>query len=204
MEFPDLGKKCSASVCNIHDFLPYTCVYCNHIFCQEHFKLQDHQCPSLNDPKMDVRVPVCPLCSKPVTVPRGQDPNINMNQHIQNNCVDPQPKSDNTCPKKGCITKMLVPMQCPDCGRSFCVKHRLPIDHTCKGKQTSSKPSTKNSNSSRLEMERERKERINQRVQEMSRLQQKLKQGKITDKEQMQLAKLQSAQGEKNGKCVIS
>ncbi|CAO3700371.1 unnamed protein product [Rhizopus stolonifer] len=170
------------------------------MFSQDHFKLQDHQCPSLNDPMMDVRVPVCPLCEKPVTVPRGQDPNIRMNQHIQNNCADLQPKNDNTCPKKGCTTKMLVPMQCPDCGRSFCVKHRLPIDHACKGKQVE----TNSSNNSRAEMERQRKERINKRKQEISRLQQKLKQGKMTEQEQVQLAKLQSMPGEKNGKCVVS
>lgn len=57
-----------------------------------------------------------------------------MNQHIQSNCSDLEPKNDNTCRKKGCTTKMLVPMHCTECGFSFCVKHRLEVDHQCKGK----------------------------------------------------------------------
>ncbi|RCH92746.1 zinc finger, AN1-type domain, partial [Rhizopus azygosporus] len=177
MEFPDLGKRCTAPACNLYDFLPYTCIYCKHIFCQEHFKLQDHHCPSLNDPNMDIRVPTCPICEKPVSVPRGQDPNIRMNEHIQNNCADLKPKNDNTCRKKGCTTKMLVPMQCPDCKRSFCVKHRLPVDHLCKGKQIDEKPVKQTNNTSRAEMERQRKDRIEQRKQEIHRLQLKAKQG---------------------------
>lgn len=76
-----------------------------------------------------------------------------MNEHIQNNCADLQSKTNNTCRRKGCTTKMLVPMQCPDCGCSFCVKHRLPVDHVCKGKQASGGNSSSNS-VSRAEMER--------------------------------------------------
>jgi predicted nucleic acid binding AN1-type Zn finger protein len=57
-----------------------------------------------------------------------------MNQHIQSNCSDLEPKNDNTCRRKGCTTKMLVPMHCPECGLSFCVKHRLEVDHQCQGK----------------------------------------------------------------------
>lgn len=42
---------------------------------QDHFKLEAHQCPSLKDPKRDIRVPVCPVCDQPVPVNKGQDPN---------------------------------------------------------------------------------------------------------------------------------
>lgn len=80
-----------------------------------------------------------------------------MNQHIQSNCSDLEPKNDNTCRKKGCPTKMLVPMHCPECGLSFCVKHRLEIDHQCQGKpskKNSSKPQPKKEQPSRTDMER--------------------------------------------------
>ncbi|CAO3613168.1 unnamed protein product [Mucor fragilis] len=218
MEFPELGKRCTAKSCNLYDFLPYTCVNCKKVFCQDHFKLQAHECPSLNDPSMDVRVPICPMCEKPVPVKRGDDPNIRMNQHIQSNCSDLEPKNDNTCRKKGCTTKMLVPMHCPECGLSFCVKHRLEVDHQCKGKPAkaatpmmkmnpfnhTAKP-TPQQQPSRAEVERQRRDRVNaanQRKQDISRLQAKAKQGNITDKEQIQLAKLLSLK-EKDGKCVV-
>jgi hypothetical protein len=103
-------------------------------------------------------------------------------------------------------------MHCTECGLSFCVKHRLEIDHQCKGKpvpvSTSlfKKSTTASSNQpSRAEMERQRRERANaanQRKQEITRLQTKAKQGKITDKEQIQLAKLLSLK-EKDGKCIV-
>ncbi|KAI7889922.1 uncharacterized protein EV154DRAFT_538618 [Mucor mucedo] len=150
---------------------------------------------------MDVRVPICPICDKPVPVKRGDDPNIRMNQHIQSNCSDLQPKVDNTCRKKGCTTKMLVPMHCPECGLSFCVKHRLEIDHQCQGKP-SAKKNTQTQQPSRVEMERKRKERLDVK-QEISRLQVKAKQGRITDTEQIQLAKLLSLKGDKSGKCIV-
>ncbi|KAI8384315.1 uncharacterized protein BYT42DRAFT_493548, partial [Radiomyces spectabilis] len=117
------------------DFLPYTCYHCKKIFCQEHFKLDDHHCPSLEDPTLDVRVPTCPICEKPVPGPRGEDPNIRVNRHIQNNCADPTSKSPgNICHLRGCKAKLLVPIQCPDCGQSYCVKHRLGADHQCQGR----------------------------------------------------------------------
>jgi hypothetical protein len=105
-----------------------------------------------------------------------------MNQHIQNNCADLEPKSNNTCRKKGCTTKMLVPMQCTECGLSFCVKHRLEVDHQCQGKPpaklfSSSKKQPQKQQNNRAEMERQRRERVQQRNQEIDRLQTKVKQG---------------------------
>lgn len=138
-----------------------------------------------------------------------------MNQHIQSNCSDLEPKNNNTCRKKGCTTKMLVPMHCPECGLSFCVKHRLEVDHQCQGKPAKSATplvkknpfnTSKPQQLSRAEMERQRRDRVNasnQRKQDIARLQAKAKQGKITDNEQIQLAKLMSLK-EKDGKCVVS
>ncbi|KAF7732293.1 hypothetical protein EC973_005189 [Apophysomyces ossiformis] len=80
-----------------------------------------------------LRVPTCPLCDRPVPIPRGQDPNIQVNRHIQNNCAEPE-KPSNVCRLRGCKAKLLVPMQCPECDYSYCVKHRLALDHQCEGK----------------------------------------------------------------------
>lgn len=51
MEFPNLGKSCSWHLCKTLDFLPFTCVSCNQIFCKEHFHQYSHNCTSLNQEK---------------------------------------------------------------------------------------------------------------------------------------------------------
>ncbi|CAO3597892.1 unnamed protein product [Absidia cylindrospora] len=134
MELPDLGKQCSKFECGQLDFLPYTCYHCKKIFCQEHFKLDDHLCPSRQDPSLDIRVPTCPICEKPIPGSRNEDPNIRVNRHIQNNCIDEE-KPSNTCRLKGCKAKLLVPMNCGACGLAYCVKHRLEQDHQCQGRK---------------------------------------------------------------------
>lgn len=104
-------------------------------------------------------------------------------------------------------------MHCTECNLSFCVKHRLEIDHQCKGKPPTSnrfKPfsisTASNQQPSRAELDRQRREKTSaasQRKQEIARLQSKAKQGKITDNEQIHLAKLLSLK-EKDGKCIVS
>ncbi|CAO3648759.1 unnamed protein product [Mucor hiemalis] len=207
------------------DFLPYTCVNCKKFLSRPlqvtgpslpKFTRSKHGCPvcllKLTSNKREeandsISVPICPICDKPVPVKRGNDPNIRMNQHIQSNCSDLEPKNDNTCRKKGCTTKMLVPMHCPECKLSFCVKHRLEVDHQCQGKPSkkNSKPakpqSKKDQQPTRADMERQRRERLTAK-QDIARLQAKAKQGKITDNEQIQLAKLLSMKDDK--KCIVS
>ncbi|KAI9277002.1 hypothetical protein BDA99DRAFT_494622 [Phascolomyces articulosus] len=244
MEFPELGKHCTFEGCKQLDFLPYTCYHCKKIYCQEHFKLDDHHCPSLNDPQLDVRVPTCPICESPVPGPRNEDPNIRVNRHIQNNCEDTK-KPSNLCRQKGCKAKLLVPMQCSDCGKAYCVKHRLPVDHDCKkenrytntyGKSSSSgtnklsggstlgaKPkagisglkgfmSNKNNSGGSSAQEKPNRQQFTrvqgpqQRKQELARLREKAKNGRLTEDEQIRLATLISYE-ENHGKkdnCTIS
>ncbi|EGV63031.1 hypothetical protein PSN45_004702 [Yamadazyma tenuis] len=41
----DIGQNCSK--CHQLDFLPFRCEYCKLVFCADHRRLQDHQCPHL-------------------------------------------------------------------------------------------------------------------------------------------------------------
>lgn len=96
-----------------------------------------HACPSAY--QKDVQVPVCPLCNNPVPTKRGEQPDISVGAHIDNNC-----KSDtamtrrkvfaNRCSAKGCKTKEMMPVNCSECLLNFCLKHRHPADHQCEGK----------------------------------------------------------------------
>lgn len=49
MEFPDLGSQCSYTLCQQLDFLPFKCNRCNKIFCLEHMRYDNHQCPVKKD-----------------------------------------------------------------------------------------------------------------------------------------------------------
>ena len=39
-----IGQHCSISTCNQLDFLPFTCRYCNKVFCRHHKDITSHQC----------------------------------------------------------------------------------------------------------------------------------------------------------------
>lgn len=43
----DIGKHCSK--CHRIDFLPFQCEFCKLVFCGDHRKLEQHQCPGLQD-----------------------------------------------------------------------------------------------------------------------------------------------------------
>ncbi|KAL0086495.1 hypothetical protein J3Q64DRAFT_1809379 [Phycomyces blakesleeanus] len=153
-------------------------------------------------------VPTCPICEKPVSVPRGEDPNIKVNQHIQNNCASPKPL-DNTCKLKGCKQKLLVPMTCSDCKLSYCVKHRLGIDHQCPGKPApTSSPSAlaaiRRANKAKQSKPHRTKAEIEQNKQEISRLQAKAKTGRLAESEEIRLATLLSMKDQGSDKCILS
>ncbi|KAI7881121.1 CRE-AIP-1 protein [Lichtheimia hyalospora FSU 10163] len=194
MEFPELGKHCTFDSCHQLDFLPYTCYRCKKIFCQDHFKLDDHHCPSLQDGQYDARVPTCPICEQPVPGPRGQDPNISVNRHIQNNCNDKRQTASNICHQRACNAKLLVPMNCSDCGYSFCVKHRLPVDHTCRPTQKGASQKRPAASSS--------SKRNSKQDQELARLTEKANANRLTEAEQARLAALRRKQKKPN--CIIS
>lgn len=134
MEFPQLGTNCALTTCKHLDFLPLKCDACSKLFCKEHIKYTEHSCE--NSYKKDHQVPVCPLCNKPVPVPRGQQPDIKVGEHIDRDCQsDPAVAKRkaylNRCSLKGCKQKELIPVRCDSCRQNFCLKHRHEQDHNC-------------------------------------------------------------------------
>ncbi|CAO3637703.1 unnamed protein product [Cunninghamella blakesleeana] len=229
MELPHVGKHCSLKDCSQLDFLPYTCYHCKKIYCQEHFKLDDHNCPIRQDPNFDVRVVTCPVCDKPVPGPRNEDPNDRVYRHIQNNCMD-QKAPSNLCKLKGCKAKLLVPMNCNACGLSYCVKHRLEQDHQCVGKNQKSNHSSSsstaqkmsamaaikrsaglkqststNTNNNKSGMNNNNNRQNNMNRQKIQTLQAKADRGALTEEEQIQLATLLSLEhkNKENKNCII-
>jgi predicted nucleic acid binding AN1-type Zn finger protein len=120
------------------DFLPYTCSGCKQVFCQDHWKADSHNCPQAHILNQDARVPVCPLCQQPVPVPKGANPNIHINIHMDAGCQKKRSASGSAiytfhCQFEGCKGKEAVKMGCKKCTKTFCKKHRLEMDHKCQG-----------------------------------------------------------------------
>ncbi|KAF9943059.1 zinc finger, AN1-type domain [Mortierella alpina] len=152
MELPSIGKHCSDSTCSQLDFLPFSCQYCKQIFCQDHWRLEGHVCPKRDEAtQQDQRVPICPLCSKPVPVKKGEDPNLRMEQHISAGCPEPatttsKPIYTNSCHFKACKNRSAIPIVCQKCRLNYCLKHRLEGDHACASLQSTTTTTKKGNN----------------------------------------------------------
>ncbi|XP_039221704.1 AN1-type zinc finger protein 2B isoform X3 [Crotalus tigris] len=136
MEFPDLGAHCTEPSCKRLDFLPLKCDACEQLFCTDHIAYAHHSCTSAY--KKDVQVPVCPLCSTPIPVKRGEMPDIVVGAHIDQDCKsDPARRKrkifTNKCQRSGCKQREMMKVLCDQCHGNFCLKHRHPLDHDCSG-----------------------------------------------------------------------
>ncbi|XP_011405425.1 PREDICTED: AN1-type zinc finger protein 2A-like isoform X1 [Amphimedon queenslandica] len=132
MELPHIGRHCNVKTCSKLDFLPFECDCCHKIFCIDHKKYEDHGCTESYI--KDVRVPVCPLCSVPLVLRKGEDPNVIVDEHIMKDCTEKKNKLyTNRCSYIGCKKKELVPVNCSKCRQNFCLRHRLEADHNCRG-----------------------------------------------------------------------
>eukprot|EP00033_Pygsuia_biforma_P001960 GCRY01002183.1.p1 GENE.GCRY01002183.1~~GCRY01002183.1.p1 ORF type:complete len:180 (+),score=25.90 GCRY01002183.1:268-807(+) len=132
MDLDDLEER-RCSLCNAVDFLLTKCDRCHKEFCKDHLPYESHQCKK---GAIDVRATVCPVCQQPISVPRGQDPNVFVNKHIAEGCPDElkrKKESGPHCCKPGCKKKELMPLECPTCHQPVCLAHRFEADHDCPG-----------------------------------------------------------------------
>ena len=130
------GSTCEC--CGRLDYLPETCVDCKGVFCKEHGPGEQHACPRAGEALRSVVAPTCPLCSATLPIRRGDDVDAVVDVHIASGC----PKRDaqgqggkraTPCAFDNCRAKELLPVTCPDCAQTFCLKHRHAKDHACAG-----------------------------------------------------------------------
>ncbi|THH08504.1 hypothetical protein EW145_g2659 [Phellinidium pouzarii] len=131
-----IGRQCAARSCGLVDFLPITCAHCSEPFCMEHQLPQSHDCKKWDPSVADRRALECPLCSTPIAVPLGEDPNIRMSQHFDNDCViitgkDAKKSSTPICSRPRCEKRLWQPIECVKCHNKFCAAHRYPEMHSC-------------------------------------------------------------------------
>src|SRR3954451_24006013 len=74
-----------------------------------------------------------------------------MDRHIANDCRPPptttSSKPFNACSFGKCKTRSPLPLVCSGCGKNYCIKHRLELDHNC----DKVKKANKTTNLSKLE-----------------------------------------------------
>ncbi|CAF4839437.1 unnamed protein product [Rotaria socialis] len=136
MEFPGLGGHCAVKTCNRLDFLPMKCDSCSSIFCKDHIKYDEHQCPSSY--RKNIQIPICPLCNQDVPYEyRDQSPDRVVSAHIDRDCKsDPALKKrtkvyTNKCSVPLCKQREAIQVKCDKCLRTYCLRHRFPDDHKC-------------------------------------------------------------------------
>uniref|UniRef100_A0AC35TUE5 AN1-type domain-containing protein n=1 Tax=Rhabditophanes sp. KR3021 TaxID=114890 RepID=A0AC35TUE5_9BILA len=126
-----IGKHCASKFCRQLDYLTSTCTSCSLEYCSKHIGYERHNCEK--GLSKDVKVPVCPLCEKPVPVGKNEDANIKINTHIENGCPSSKRKIfTNKCNAENCKKKELIPIICRDCNLNYCISHRASMDHNCK------------------------------------------------------------------------
>lgn len=135
-----MGSHCEEPSCKQLDYLPMKCDACSRLFCKDHLLYDDHTCSGKY--KKDIQVPVCPLCSAPIPIARGSVPDLAVSAHIDQGCPEKNKKEKvfkNRCHAvkqgKQCKKHELVACICSACQTNFCLAHRHPTDHDCKGAQ---------------------------------------------------------------------
>lgn len=128
MDLDGLGGRCSLQSCRAVDYLPFSCPFCQTLYCGSHSLPAAHHCPK--SPQSSV-VPTCPICEQPVPVPRDGDVNHAVAVHIDSGCPA-RVRENKACNKEGCRKRDVTPVTCRACGLVYCLEHRLEADHECK------------------------------------------------------------------------
>uniref|UniRef100_A0A1I8BGP8 AN1-type domain-containing protein n=1 Tax=Meloidogyne hapla TaxID=6305 RepID=A0A1I8BGP8_MELHA len=129
-EFPDFGAHCSVAECRQLESLSvrltrlYKVTQEGLIFIFLFNPLKSLQ---------NALVTVCPLCRQPIHIKEGESPDLLVSEHIDKDCKSDKKRWAPKCGMTGCFKRELIKMECKQCGVHFCLGHRHPIDHKCKG-----------------------------------------------------------------------
>jgi len=138
MEFHNLGKHCHDETCKQKDFLPFTCKFCEKIYCLDHRDPTSHSCQ--HSKIGDIRVFTCPVCLKVCKFDSGkltEDDYFSIHQATDCNPAQyEQIKAEKSkkCSVDNCKTKLttLNTHTCKKCTQILCLNHRFDDQHVCK------------------------------------------------------------------------
>jgi predicted nucleic acid binding AN1-type Zn finger protein len=105
-----IGAHCHSEYCHIKTFLPFTCQFCRHKYCEDHWRPEWHSC--------DAAAKATQAQKDIVTKPKPSIAN-----------------HDRQCYDAKCKTLIDTAAQpavhCEECRRDYCLKHRMREDHDC-------------------------------------------------------------------------
>ncbi|GJP57241.1 hypothetical protein CLOM_g16269 [Closterium sp. NIES-68] len=137
--FPNLGRHCSVSSCQLLDFLPFKCDACHQPFCLDHRSYAAHACSDVH--LKDVTVAVCPKCSSSFRMARFEDAERALARHVGgSDCKAASAQRRTKCPVRGCRQRLTASnrAKCRSCAEDHCLQHRLASDHHCAPRASSS------------------------------------------------------------------
>jgi len=106
-----IGAHCHNEYCHIKTFLPFTCQYCKHKFCEDHWRPEWHSCAAAAKHEQERQA-------------EAKKPNKPSLYSHDRQCYEPK-----------CKTLIDTPAQpsvhCESCRRDYCLKHRMQEDHDC-------------------------------------------------------------------------
>ncbi|TPX48318.1 hypothetical protein SeMB42_g03043 [Synchytrium endobioticum] len=134
----EIGVQCSKPSCQQLDFLPFGCSACGLIYCLDHRFHEAHNCSkwSANVDKVQV---VCSGCGKMLADESNSLSDDELRKkHSDSACRDyvSRLKTRKTaCGYRGCTSmqESVFAVACPKCRDMFCLKHRHPSTHDCRG-----------------------------------------------------------------------
>ena len=100
-------------LCRQQTYLPFECESCGHKYCKHHFHQIDHECVNLAKERE---------AAKQANIDK-----IKANKKSKVN------KPTYKCTHKKCKKREWIKIECKECLKSFCLKHRAPDAHKCDG-----------------------------------------------------------------------
>lgn len=111
-----IGTHCQMPFCHQLDFLPFRCESCKGMFCLDHRTETSHQCPKAGAwarARSGIDTSASRLPPKPTIL------------NHESQCARPDCKTL-------IDTSLVQGSHCSTCNRRYCLKHRMPEDHSCK------------------------------------------------------------------------
>lgn len=120
------GEHCTFGLCRQFTFMPVNCDCCHKIFCEKHWRAENHRCPDYVTPNM---IPTCPKCSKALRKPKEKTYRQMLEEHQDSGCKKYLRNKKRICKKRGCKKKAQV--VCTSCSQRLCLGHRWADEHNC-------------------------------------------------------------------------
>ncbi|PYI12061.1 hypothetical protein BO78DRAFT_357555 [Aspergillus sclerotiicarbonarius CBS 121057] len=121
-DLDSIGRHCQLSYCNQLDFLPFRCSSCKGTFCLDHRTETAHKCPRAGE---------WARAQHPSSSPSPSNTSASTSSNQKPTIYNTDQCAEVSC--KTLIHTLTDPgVTCPECKKSFCLRHRLREGHECR------------------------------------------------------------------------